>query len=224
MKIQSRDNNGLPQCGSVTSKGPTCIESNTMAFEGGKRALLWGRPARRGGKSQSFLFHPGLGQNLRVRGIHTSSWLASFYPVHRWYSCWKPHGPYWWASCFVKRWVAMLLFFELSRQEILRSRIILEIWFPILHMCIAVCKITQDLINQSTYLRKLCAVSVWLQSTVCVRRQNQFKQVSVLCAVAVVVGEWETALLWINLKSVISTHMVIILEFVFCLFVFHFTS
>ena len=36
MKIQSRDNNGLPQCGSVTSKGPTCIESNTMAFEGGK--------------------------------------------------------------------------------------------------------------------------------------------------------------------------------------------
>lgn len=31
MKIQSRDN-GLPQCGSVTSKGPTCIESNTMAF------------------------------------------------------------------------------------------------------------------------------------------------------------------------------------------------
>ena len=34
MKIQSRDN-GLPQCGSVTSKGPTCTESNTMAFGGG---------------------------------------------------------------------------------------------------------------------------------------------------------------------------------------------
>ena len=38
MKIQSRDN-GLPQCGSVTSKGPTCTESNTMAFGGGGEGL-----------------------------------------------------------------------------------------------------------------------------------------------------------------------------------------
>ena len=66
----------------------------------------------------------------------------------------------------------MFLFFKFCRLKILGSRVILETWVSILHMCSAISEKWLKVLNQQTALRK----------------QHQFKLVKVVCVVSLILG------------------------------------
>ena len=144
---------------------PTCTEASTMVLALEERKSFIARLTSKGteGSAQICLSHPGF--RAKFKGELGKSWLASLKSVHL-----EADFPYWRTSHFVKGSSG-----NISILWVLQTQ---DSWFrghpgavgshlARSHCCL--CKITTGLNNQQPVLRK----------------QSQFKLVSVLCAVSI---------------------------------------